>query len=337
MLSGPGATTATGEFSVTPKGELPAQIFLTLDDGGDGDPLTATLTATASGIPAFTAWRNKWLAPEAVDTFQGYHTFAFGAPFEEGAPKGHGFGSVTIDATGKATVAGRLADGETFGTVSHVGPNGTVLIYQTLYTTTEKGSVLGTLDIDPGAPAFFSTSSSVRWLRPASTARTYKDGFGPLEIGTLGSAYTPPGTGQLIMGLSAATGDPLKNALLEFAPILGADPVAVHANVTLEVKAGGATKVNAPNPELVTFTVTPKDGRFKGTYTTKDNDPRSTAPVPPVITRKVEFQGIIFTDDGTQYGYGFFLREALPKVDGSTTPTTSPKDSGWVLLRNSNL
>jgi hypothetical protein len=337
MLSGPGATTATGQFSVTPKGELPAQIFFILDDSDDGDPLTATITATASGIPAFTAWRNKWLAPEAVDTFQGYHTFAFEAPVEEGAPKGHGFGSVTIDATGKTTVAGRLADGETFGTVSHVGPNGTVLIYQTLYTTTEKGSVLGTLDINPGAPAIFSTASSVRWLRPASTARTYKDGFGPLEIDAFGSAYNPPDTGEIIMGLSAADGDPLKNALLEFAPILGADPVAVDSDVTLEVKAGGATKVNAPNPELVTFTVTPKDGRFKGTYTTKDNDPRSTAPVPPVITRKVEFQGIILTDDGTQFGYGFFLREALPKADGSTTPTTSPKDSGWLLLRNSNL
>jgi hypothetical protein len=337
MLTGPGATTAASRFSVTPKGELPVQLFLTLDDGGDGDPLTATISATASGIPAFTAWRNKWLAPEAIDTFQGYHTFAFEAPTEVGAPKGHGFGSVTIDATGKTTVAGRLADGETFGSVSHVGPNGAVLIYQTLYTPAITGSVLGTLDINPGAPAIFSTASSVRWLRPATTARTYKDGFGPLEIGAFGSAYTPPDTGLLIMGLPAAAGNPLKNALLEFAPTLGADTVAVNADVTLEVKAGGITKVNAPNPKLVTFSVTPKDGRFKGTYTTKDNDPRSTATVPPVITRKVDFQGIILTDEGTQYGYGFFLRDALPKADGSTTPTTSPKDSGWLLLRNSNL
>jgi len=51
----------------------------------------------------------------------------------------------------------------------------------------------------------------------------------------------------------------------------------------------------------------------------------------------VDYQGIIVNDGGTRYGYGFFLRDALPKADGSTTPTTSPKNAGSLLLRNSNL
>ncbi len=338
----PNDTQANGAFLLKPK-HAPAAIYLpfTISDDGDADPLTATIAVSQQ----FFAWRNKWLPPEAADPFKGYYTFAFTVPAGADVPKGNGFGSVTIDATGKTVVTGRVADGETFNTTSHLSPEGKVIIYQTLYTTVAKGSLLAILDIDPGvaAPPVFSNTSGALWQRPAddrSTARTYKSGFGPVDLGVVGGLYTPPITGTIIMGLPAAAGVPLKNALLSFATTLGTDPLPVNADVSLEIKPGGTTKVNTPNPKAVTFSVTPADGRFKGSYTTKDNDPRP--PVPPAtsrpqISRKVDYQGIIVNDNGTPYGYGFFLRDALPKADGSTTPTTSPKDSGSLLLRNSNL
>jgi len=338
----PESTIANGTFMVKPK-HTPAGVTVSfeINNAGDADPLTATAIANPG---YFFAWRNKWLPPEAVDTFKGYHTFAFTVPTESNAPKGRGFGSVTIDATGKTVVTGRLADGETIATTSHLDQNGLVLIYQGLYTTTTKGSFIGLLDLDTGPSGpVFTVSSQAAWVRPPDTrptARTYAAGFGPLIMSAVGGLYTPPDPGQIIMGLPAAAGSPLKNSLLGFDKILGDDPLSVDADVSLEIKPGGSTKVNTPNPKVVTFSVTPTDGRFKGSYTTKDNDPRppvAPATSRPQITRKVDYQGIIVNDGGTRYGYGFFLRDALPKADGSTTPTTSPKNAGSLLLRNSNL
>lgn len=336
----PDASSATGSFTVKPK-HTPTGVTVAfvIDDAGDADPLTASATANPG---YFYAWRNKWLPPEAVDTFKGYYTFAFLVPAQGNAPKGRGFGSVTIDATGKSVVSGRLADGETFATTSHVDPDGLLLIYQTLYTTTAKGSFLGLLDLDPGpSGALFANASQTVWFRPADTrpaTRTYAAGFGPLSVGVVGGLYTPPAKDARILGLPAASGSPLTNALLGFDTTLGDDPLPVNADVSLEVKVGGTTKVNTPNPKAVTFSVTPLDGRFKGIYTTKDNDPRPplTAAPRPQISRKVDYQGIIVQDGGVLKGHGFFLRDALPKADGSTTPLTSPKHSGKLLLQTSD-
>lgn len=333
----PGATSASGSFTLKPKHATASiNLLFEVNDAGDSDPTTANATH-----PEFLAWRNKWLPPESQDPMRGYYTFAFQSPTEADAPRGHGFGSVTIDANGKTITTGRLADGESFNTTSHLSPEGQVHVYQTLYSTPEKGIFIALLDLDPTpgptGPAFAS-SSPVLWMKPPDkpTSRVYKNGFGLLQMQVFGGLYMPPDKTVIPMELPAATGSPLKNALLNFATTLGTDPLPVVADVSLNIKAGGATTVN-PNSKLVSFSVTPTDGRFKGSYTTKDGDPRSTAPVPPLITRKVDYQGIIVREGGVQKGYGFFLRDALPKADGSTTPITSPRDSGGLLLRNSNL
>jgi hypothetical protein len=172
-------------------------------------------------------------------------------------------------------------------------------------------------------------------MRPASDPkknRVYSGGFGPLLLNTFGRPYSAPDSKTIPMGLSAPTGTPPANAALSFDTTLGEDPLPVQANVTLAIKAGGGTTVNKPNLKGVSFSLTPATGAFKGSYTTKDNDPRPAPPTRPQVPRKVDYQGLIVNDNGTLSGVGFFLRDALPKTDGSTTPTTSPKDSGKVLL-----
>lgn len=337
------AQSATGILTLKPK-HAPGgvNVAFTLHDGGDQDPMTATISAVNS---QFAAWRNKWLPPENVDTFKGYHTFAFTVP--EGSnvtvPKGNGFGSVTIDANGKSVVAGKLADGESFTTSSLVSPGGSVLVYQSLYATATKGSLCAVLDLDPASeagPISFGDDTDVSWLRPADTrpvsaGRLYRDGFLIQDIKADGGLYTPPVKPGILMALNAATGTPLVNASLSFAELLGGDPLAVNANVGLEIKTVALAKVTTLNPKVVTFTATPADGRFKGSYTTKDNDPRPPlAPNKPrpQISRKVDYQGIIINQDGTLIGLGYFLRDSLPKADNSDTPATSPKYSGDLKL-----
>jgi len=113
-------------------------------------------------------------------------------------------------------------------------------------------------------------------------------------------------------------------------------PLYINPDVTLDLKPGSGVKVNAPNPQATTISITSTDSRFKGSSTTVDADPRPplapTVKPRPAIKRKVSYQGIIVRKDGVQQGFRFHLRHALPKSDGTTTPTTSPQDSGTVHL-----
>ncbi len=319
-------------FSLKPRHLGSALIFsLRIEDAGDEDPTTSAVEERGQ----FFAWRNKWLPPESSDDFKGYFTFGIRTSADEGnVPRGHGFGSITVDAKGGSLTAGRLADGEGFTCSAFISPMGEVPLYQTLYTTPIKGSVLSVLSL-PNPLTSPNIQGIVSWLRPASDPkknRIYASGFGPLSLDAFGRSYTGPDSKTIPMSLSAATGTPPANAALHFDTTLGEDPLPVQADVTLAVKAGGSTTVNKPNLKNVSFSLTPATGAFKGSYTTKDSDPRPAPPTRPQVSRKVDYQGLIVNDNGTLSGVGFFLRDALPKADGSTTPTTSPKDSGKVLL-----
>jgi hypothetical protein len=342
----PSAVIAYGLVKASPKHLLGQEVMLvfTITDGGDEDPLTAVLDSPTQ----FSGWRNKWLPPESGDVFKGYHTFGLTVPAgsDVSVPKGNGFGSVTIDANGKTVVAGKLADGESFTSTSHLSPEGGVLVYQALYTTPTKGSLVAVLDLDPGTeggPAVFTNKTFTQWKRPQDTrgtARVYAGGFGPLDLDAFGGLYAAPVKPEILMGLEPAGGSPLVNAYLSFAMTVGDDLLPVDAGVGLEIKTVAVAKVTTANPKSVTFTATPADGRFKGSYMTKDDDPRPPlAPNKPrpQISRKADYQGIIVNENGQLTGCGFFLRDALPKADGSNTPTTSPRYSGDVRLERVGL
>lgn len=325
------ATTADMTFSLKPRHlTSPTTLSFTIEAAGDSDPATAE----AEVIGQFFAWRNKWLPPESVDSFMGYYTFGLRVPTDPGnLPRGHGFGSIKVDAKGGCITTGRLADGQAFTSSAFISHFGEVPVYQTLYTTPVKGSILSVLAL-PGLQP--SIQGFVSWLRPPSDPaknRVYAAGFAPISLDAFGRLYNAPDSKTIPMGLAAATGTPPVNAALDFDSTLGDDPLPVDADVTLSIKAGGGAKVNAPNPKNVGFSLVPSTGAFKGSYSTKDTDPRPSPPTRPLVPRKADYQGIIVNDGGILSGFGFFLRDALPKSDGSTTPTTSPKDSGKVLLK----
>lgn len=341
----PGITSGTVGIPLKPSHlSYPAMVYFNFNNAADEDDLTSEVRGDAGGGTEFIAWRNRWLSPAVTHPYIGYYTYAFSVPSGGSVPRGRGYGSLKVDIKGITTLAGRLADGESYTCTSHLNPALNAPIYQTLYTTTEKGSIVGLIGLDFTSLApleAIADTSHVDWMRPLDTrpnARVYKPGFGPLTMGAEGARYTAPAVAELPMALSAPTGSPLRNAHLFFDLVLGSDPLGINADVTLNIKKGGATTVNAPNPKSVTFSMVPATGTFKGTYTTKDNDPRppvSPAATRPQITRKVDFQGMVVTEQNTvTTGHGFFLRDALPKADGSTTPTTSPKDSGAVEIIN---
>lgn len=341
----PTDTTASGSITLKPKHlSSPLSMIFTINEASDADPTTSNLTNSSD----FSLWRNRWVPPEAADPFAGYHTYYLTVSSNTNAPQGYGFGSLSIDSTGKTIATGKLADGSAFATTSHLSPQGTAFVYQTLYATPLKGSFIALLDLTEGPPAFFGSNSVTNWFRPADTraatiARSFKDGFNlgivPAEmVLPIGGLYVPPAKTTIPMELAASsTGNPLRNAQLTFQQLLGDDPLAVNPDVTLDLKPGSSVKVNAPptNSKATTFSITPLDGRFQGSYTTVDADPRQ--PVPPALSRPaikriVNYQGIIVRSGGVQQGYGYHLRYALPRADGATSTTTSPQHSGTVNL-----
>lgn len=294
-----------------------------------------------SAPPAFrfTAWRNRWARPESADPFKGYQTLNFYGPSAPDLPDGIGYGSITIDAEGLAKVAGRLPDGEAFTTSAPIGPNGEILLFQSLYTTAEKGSFLGVLDLDLGATPrqdAFAQTIPLSWFRPAdprASARTYRAGFAMTNLVTLGGRYTAPASGERVGNLPAATGTPPRNVTLSF--IVPGEPAF---SVDLDLKANGTAQVTAPatNPNKVGIRVTPSTGAFKGQYTLVSDDPRGATL--PRITRKVDFQGLLATNQlvPSYIGYGYVLVPALPDPATGTTPATSPMKSGYLVLGPGN-
>jgi hypothetical protein len=275
--------------------------------------------------------------------FTGLYNFALDVPASPPAnvPLGNGFASFTIATSGKLTVAGKTADNQAISVATFVGPNGEVIIYRQLYTSAEKGSLVGSLDIDNGTAPDFSDNTldgTVSWMRPfdpAASARTYKAGFAAFDLTAVGGRYVAPVSPTLILGLAAPGG----NSTLTFteggitnrnnpAPALPAPnaTVIVDAANKMTVQAGTTTTiVNSANVA--------KLGKFNGKFILTDDNPRTTPPVTPlVVTRSVNYQGVIIREGSEWRGYGFFLLPALPGNSPLTTTTTSPILSGQVVF-----
>jgi hypothetical protein len=323
---------------ITRKAPL-TNLTLTLDLDGPTDSIEGTLADGAAHIADVYGWRNTWNATNKASDYATLHTFSLEQATDDIAlPQGYGYGYFKpAEATGKFTATGKLADGSKFLTASFVGPDGQVLIYQSLYT--HKGSLAGILTVGTNGTAAENTvglalGDSFDWMKPgpatpASKDTVYRDGFGPINLTPEGAAYVPIAKGQVVMGLPN-DGDP-DNAQLDFtegelAPefhinfdLLNPSPNGLTNKATLPTFASGL------NPNNVTLpTVTPATGLFTGTFT--------LTAIPTNKTRKVTFQGLIVKHGATTKGYGYFLLPEFPDADGETVANT-PKHSGRVILQ----
>lgn len=314
-----------------------------------GNAFTANSKVSADGQDADIAgWRQVWHATTNKATaYAGYYTAAFPLAGVEGAdvPQGSGYGSFTVTNSGTLTLAGKTADGEAITCSGFVGPAGQVVVFQVLYSTTLKGSLLGQLQIGLGVNVLNSVdntlSGALAWIRPpnaAASARTYEDGFGnvaPVELDVLGSRYVYT-VGQLILGLSLPVVP--DNAKLVFTQG-GLAAANRNPNVIFDIAASNKITMpplGADNPAAAKLTVAPATGLFSGTFMLDDPNPRTTLPVTPaIVKRTVTFQGILILDGADPYGSGYFMLLQLPdNGPPPTTPTTSDILTGKVILDN---
>ncbi|MES2596249.1 MAG: ELWxxDGT repeat protein [Verrucomicrobiota bacterium] len=259
-------------------------------------------------------------------------------------PQGTGYGSFTIAKTGALTIAGMTADGEKITCATFIGPNGEVLLYQSLYTTVRKGSVWGLLMIstagnsDPKDNVVSANSEfPFDWTRPPATlvqgtavnTRTYRAGFGltgtpvanPVELEAFGGYYQPA-TNLLQVVTASLPSGPMANADKANLTFTGAGlslglPVPPNPNATHVAVSTTAKVMPMVNPAKTKFaTSVLKTGLFTGSFYLENDDPTTTAPTtldkPTEVKRTVPFLGLIVPEGGIHRGVGYFLLPQLP-------------------------
>jgi hypothetical protein len=269
----------------------------------------ATITSSAGSV-AFTGWRNNWAAKAVANVshlpteYVGLYNIALCLPDGDAligdsarVPQGAGYAAITVAAAGTYKLAGRTSDGETLTSSSYVGPTGQLFLFQTLYKTATKGSVLSddastpqieNIQIDtrtvPNAADNDVTGivSHVRAPDPTATskARVYRSGFGttqvlagvpaatvttPVNLTIIGGRYIPPikGSTTVLMGIDTTAGVS-NNAELMFSEDGDTDnspiepgDVATTDNPDITVSIGAASKITVPKKTLTPVIVNP--------------------------------------------------------------------------------
>lgn len=280
----------------------------------------------------FEGWRNSYTVASPATAYQATVN-NFGLLPPDGSdpatiPQGIGHGSFGVSNLGVYAITGRTADGETITTSGFVGPSGQALIYQTMYLTTLKGSLVGAFSIDSKANASAldntiepSATIPITWYRPEDTRstatpptmaqRTYRAGFDAHQLMIEGSTYVPPVLPNVILGLTASTTTPNAKLTLIGGGIQSTtSPTDTFSYQGVRIGASSvATMTTTPNPNLATMTLAPvaATGRFSGTFTMRDE----------LLARPATtYQGVIYSVDGVLKGVGYYLHNT--KITGAT-------------------
>lgn len=330
-----GAVAPKASIMITRTGKpVPPPLTVTFAFDVLNNRISAGSVSDNAETAAFTAWRQIWSTKSnPAGAFDGYYTFGLDLPAglvgEPVIPQGSGFAAFKVALAGTLTLAGKTADGESITGGTFVGPLGELLVFQPLYTTTPKGSLHGTLVINrgplPDEDQDNLLSGSIAWqrpLNPALTAKTYKLGFGPIDLVV--------GGGRCILPALLGAG----NALLAFTQA-GIGLPAPAPDITVSIDAAGKPTVpKAPaNSRGTTLTLTSGTGALSGGFKLVDPNPVTGGS----LTRPASFQGLLIPDpDGSLHGRGFFMLQQLPSLGPPPTSASSaPIRSGKVTLEPS--
>lgn len=253
-------------------------------------------------------------------------------------PAGHSVGAFKISSFGTTSGVLRLADGSSALTFSGaVGDDGSVPVFALLYSKT--GSLLGDIKINTANDRSLSESTLNWFKKPQTFGRSYPQGFGPLDLRTVGKKYDIPRAGSPPLSLSVI--EESDRASLRFSHGGVPNPERRLDWSSFEIQPGSPAKVLPPesNPGLLKITITPgrgtvfttgKTGSFSGSFTLTDTD-TSVTPNKD-LQRSATFTGMIVDDGNGRKGHGFFNLAEMPTASPKTTSSTTRRLSGQVEL-----
>ncbi len=263
--------------------------------------LTDGAITDGTEIVTFEGWRNKWLAvPVAATAAEYVANYRLRLQNDDplvigdlAYPQGISFASFSVARDGRLTFAGKLADGELISGAAFIGPTGQAFMFQPLYKTVLRGSLLGKFEIDRKANADVkdnSLSGAANWSRPANLVKNtlYAEGFPAVSLDIKGGAYTAPLSPLQVLNIATGTNNAevkLKGAALN----VNGNDVTETASITT------GSKISVGNVGLlnIKLTAVPTTGAFGGTLVSR--------------TRTEKLEGMIVPIEGVLTGVGFFL------------------------------
>jgi hypothetical protein len=251
-------------------------------------------------------------------------------------PQGDGFGTCKLLATGRATLVGRAADGSGYTAAAVIGKDGDMPVFLPVVSAGTAGGVAGMAEARL-APLHNGLEGGLSWTRAvaASSAKTrsYRAGFGPVDVDLVGGRYEGPTVGGIIAGLPNKPG----NTKVSFQNRALIEGTVADLDFRIENAGGVKQKVTVPafnaalainpNPAKVSFVLDSKvAGAFNGSFTLFKL-PGSTN----VLDRKAVYQGMfVRLPSGSFIAAGYYLI-AQPSQPGVAVGAM-PELSGQVLI-----
>jgi len=215
----------------------------------DANLITGTVTANnwQSDLRAFRAAFDARTDP-ATGFASKYTLVVPGTEEDVAKPAGNSCATLTLNAAGKLTISGALADGTSFRQISPISEQGDFPLYVALYNG--NGSVSGWLSITNRDSD--DIHGQLTWSKPPlGNAKLYPLGFTNVDLSAIGSIYTPPPAAtralNLINGSIALSGGDLGSPLTN--------------NVTL----GTNNKFTTNDSNSVALAISPATGQLTGT------------------------------------------------------------------------
>lgn len=258
----------------------------------DIDPATGVLDGTLAGGGELTGWRGQ-TSTDRTGIYN-FRASQAGEPADD-VPQGATYGSLKLSTQAVAKVVGKMADGSNFTSSSPLGINGSVVIYQSLYTS--PGTLTGTVTLADNLA--HTITGALTWSKPAQAkGPLYKDGWEtPLALTALGGKYRAPAGTTLPLDASESEAD---NALLVLQDG-GIETVGSNANPkNFGVQILSASKLLMDAPQKIK--VVSKTGTMSGSVTLGEGPARQA----------VKFQGLLVPDAATEKafdaeGFGYFI------------------------------
>jgi hypothetical protein len=175
-------------------------------------------------------------------------------------------------------------------------------LFQTLYKTTTKGSLLGRIIIDSKGNADASDntlSGDADWNRPSNTIKNtlYAAGFGPVGLSIDGGTYVAPvstiANPKVLLNLTPGS----NNAMLTVTDANLEDPETEVDDIieTATIAVGSKITVGNTNTLGINMTAVPTTGVISGT-------------IKPA-TKVEKLEGLVVPVNGEPIGIGFFLTD----------------------------
>lgn len=281
------------------------------------------------GVPGELAgWRRVWAAKKAEvpAALTGQMNVLFDLQPAWGGdptvPQGAGYAQLKVDAEGRLSWAGRLAEGSAVLGAGWLGPNGESGFWRPLYAG--KGSVLA-FGVSAPEGTYIGQADWVKQGPASARDRVYSAGFGldergPVRMAAAGERWQRPAAGQSLLELLALP--------------------EVAGNLRLGFQAGVLDDTNGPRPEgALTLTrqnqlllpaqgspanparlslrLVPTTGRITGAFTLVE--PASGGGKP--LQRRVPFDGLMLPK--RVFAAGYFT---APKVQNLAPPQVTPGD-----------